>query len=163
MILFPTCLDPLIWVDLLTDVLVYPGWQSPQSRFTWFLFECFPELGGEPWHEPQAVWLDPPTQDGAVLVPPSRVAPWQYVEHVPAVSFQDAVVPCAPSPVIVTTGVPFTCERFVGTVWHAEQATADPIVPPARCFAWAPTATSVVAVVPWVPTGGAAELRLALE
>lgn len=71
MILFPTCLDPLIWVDLLTDVLVYPGWQSPQSLFTWFLFVCFPELGGKPWQ---------PVHDSAVVdVQEIAVAelPWQ--------------------------------------------------------------------------------------
>ncbi|GAO03674.1 hypothetical protein PSR1_02558 [Anaeromyxobacter sp. PSR-1] len=56
----------------------------------------------------------------------------------------------------VTCAAPSRWPRSAGTAWHSAHATAPAIAPPSRCARCAPTARSVVAVSPCVPSGGAA-------
>ena len=44
----------------------------------------------------------------------------------------------------------------VGGTWHSAQAIGFESAPPGRCCWCAPTASAVVSVSPFVPTGGAA-------
>ena len=52
--------------------------------------------------------------------------------------------------------MPFECSVVVGTAWQASQPSAARIAPVVTCAWCAPTATSVVAVSPFVAMGGAA-------
>src|SRR5512137_2097422 len=56
----------------------------------------------------------------------------------------------------MTSFTPFEWELDVGTVWHSVQAKLRDRVAVERCFMWAPTPRTVVAVAPVVSTGGAA-------
>src|SRR4051812_1749548 len=74
--------------------------------------------GGKPWQVPQAACPRPVSvQFGDLLVPPPRVAPWQYVLLQVAVPrSQDGVVPLEATPANATVAV-------APSTWPAESAS----------------------------------------
>ena len=118
--------------------------------------------GGEPWHVPQAASPSPTVvQSGVLLVPPPRVAPWQYVlVHSPAVVTLQSGVSVPPALVRVLqvssagdgsmwAGSP----TVAGTTWHSSQLNARRMAPSVRCDWWAPTVVSAVELLPLVSSG----------
>ena len=123
--------------------------------------------GGAPWHVPHAFWLPSTTVHfGAVRLPPSSVAPWQYEPpHVAVTRSHAGAAPSvtdSPPNTTSASGLPSRCpaaSTVPGTTWHASHATAFPSVA-RRCDWCAPTVTSPVPLRPAVSTGGAAFVPL---
>jgi len=116
--------------------------------------------GGAPWQEVQVLaCAAPPVQVGVFVVPPVSPAPWQAFVQVSAVPFQlAATVPdFVESVPQARSTLPFEWLVLAGTAWHSVQAMAAlRSLVFWRWARWAPTARVVVAVSPFVPTGGAA-------